>query len=224
MIFKIRFYFSVFLLFLLFGCEVQFEKNTRILVTGKTVDENNLPVEDVSVKVFTRDSQYLMGSGLSSANGNFEVISFYDQDDDFIIEIEFDNTFSTYSYRMNTEGFTPENFTIDLGQVPINRLANFNLNITRVSPPDTELQFSLLYIAPECNFLAVDGSIDLGQSQCFESFSLSRLLNNNNPDISRNINTLLGSEVVFTYSANGNPSISETFIINQTDYEFNFSY
>lgn len=84
---------------LLVSCGLpEFEKNTRILVKGSVVDENSNSIPNVEISVFTRRSlwfirrddedAFLLGKNYSQQNGTFNVVSLFDRDDDFTIEID----------------------------------------------------------------------------------------------------------------------------------------
>lgn len=209
----------------------EFEKNTRILVKGNVVDEDNNPLTDIKVDIYTArgyglsgEKDYSLGSGTSGENGAFAIPSLFDNNDEFQIEITGTGTYSSYYYSTTTEGYTPWDLTFNLGVVTLSKLAKVNFNITRTSPPDTSLFFTFNYQGTECFEFFNRGVIDLNKSNCLNTQNFSRQLNQNRPEASNEFNTLMGSVVEFTYKINDEPEITEQFTIDKENYEFNFSY
>lgn len=214
------------------GCgPPEFEKNIRILAEGIIVDENNIPIADAEIKIYTeratsvfgRDN-FLLGNGLSNEKGIFSITSLFDRDEDFQIEIFKEPSFSRYYYIRNTKEFLPVNLTYNLGTVNLNRTAEFNYNITKTSPPNTELRFSFQFQTTECIEVFNNQGIDLVESRCLEETIINRSLTENSPEVSRSFITLFGSIVKFTYSINDGSEITQTLTIDNENYEFDFSY
>lgn len=209
----------------------EFEKNTRILVEGIVIDENSTPVPNASIEIYTERAtgvfskdNFLLGNGLSDENGVFSIISLFDRDEDFQIEVSKQPSFSNYYYILNTKEYPSRDLTYNLGTVTINRLAQINFNITRTSPPNTELQYSFLFQTTDCLEVFNDQGLDIVESNCQEEVSINRRLSENNLEVSGSFTTLLGSNVKFTYQLNDNPETAEIFTIDNENYEFNFSY
>ena len=219
-------------LFVLFSCEVPFEDDARLLVKGQILDENNQPISGADIAVSTREGEgFIFGTDLeflgevkSTSDGTFEIITLLGRDREFVVDVFIDNDYTRYRYITNTEFFTPTNYTIDLGVVPIKRKADFNFNITRTSPPDIELHYTLEYKNNFCNEVYVNEQLDEDQTNCYETQSFGEILNNNNPNISTQIQSFIGAEVTFIYSINGQVEESQTITIDQSEYEFNFNY
>ncbi|WP_179009268.1 hypothetical protein [Winogradskyella forsetii] len=219
-------------LFILFSCEVPFEDNARLLVKGRVLDENNQPISDADIAVSTREGEgFIFGTDLeflgdvqSASDGTFEIITLFGRDQKFVVDVFIDNDYTSYRYITDTEFFTPTDYTIDLGVVPIKRKADFNFNITRTSPPDIELQYTLEYMNNFCSEVYVDEQLDEDQTNCYETQSFGGILNNNNPNTSTQIQSFIGAEVTFSYSINGQVEESQTITIDQSEYDFNFNY
>lgn len=217
---------------LTFSCEVPFVDNARLLVKGQVFDENNQPISGANIAVSAREGEgFIFGTELeflgdvqSASDGTFEIITLLGRDSKFVVEVWLNNDYTRYQYITNTEIFTPTDYTIDLGVVPIKRKANFNFNITRTSPPDIELQYTLEYKNDFCKEVYVNEMIDEEQTFCYETQSLGGILDNDNPETSSEIQSFFGAEVLFTFSINGQPEQSQTITIDQSEYEFNFNY
>lgn len=227
---KCLFSFLFTLLFLVSCGPPEFEKNTRILVKGNIVDENNNPMSNVNIDIYTvrgftrSGSNYLLGGGISNEKGGFLINSLFDKNKEFKIQIYGEQTHTSYRYLRNTKDNPTRNLTYDLNTVTLHKLAVVNYNITRTSPPNTELNYSFQYKSTDCIEVYDDGGLNLVQSNCLEELTLNRVLTENNPEVSRNLTTLLGSVVTFTYTINDESEKTETFTIDSENYEFNFSY
>nr|WP_321221496.1 hypothetical protein [uncultured Psychroserpens sp.] len=234
---KYVYFFLISVLLMLFSCEVRFDPNVRIAVNGTVVNDEGAPIEAAEVSVYTRRStgnvfapgpsssnEFLLGRNYSSQNGNFEVVSIFDRDEDFSIVVLKDEDFSHYEYATNTVENVPDNLSFNLETVELKRVGNVNYTITRESGSDNSLQFSFKYVIPFClEFYNLDG-LDPNQSFCFEEQFLNRTSSNNNPDFEGNFRTPYGTQVEFTYTLNEQESITEIFTLNQENYEFTFSY
>lgn len=228
--------FNFLLLFIslfIIGCgPPEFEKNTRILVKGTVVDENNNPISKANIEIFTEratglfsSGNYLLGSGLSDVEGAFSIISLFDRDEEFQIEVYTEEqSFSKYYYLRDTNENPTTNLIYDLKTVMLNSLAQVNYNITRTSSSNTELKYSFQYQTTDCVEVFDDQGLNLVQSNCLQEVTLNGSLTENQPEISRSLTTLLGSIFKFTYSINDEPEITETYTIDKEKYEFNFSY
>ncbi|WP_372752798.1 hypothetical protein [Mariniflexile sp.] len=211
-----------------------FEKDTRVLVKGSVLDENNNPISDAEVNVYTRrstslfdsyGSSFLLGKDYTQQDGTFSVTSLFDRNEDFYIEIKNGDRFSNYIYTTNTEEYLPANLEFNLDTVFLRQLATFNYNITRTtSTQGTTLRFSFLLKNTSCFEVYDNGVLVTLQSSCYEDFTLGGSLNDVVPDLSSTYKTLLGTTIVFKYSLNNEPEITETFIIDKENYDFNFTY
>lgn len=213
----------------------EFEKNTRIFVKGNVLDEKGIPIDKARIIVNTAtgyyfslygpsDRDFLLGENFSQSNGDFSVFSLFDRDEDFNIAIDAGEVFSNYIYRVDTEDYIPSDFTFDLGDIKLSRRAEVTFNITRSSPLGTKFRFSFRFSSPNYVAYYIGDDLDEEKTKFSNILEQSFFLDENESEISGNINSLLGSEVIFTYQVNDDSEKSETFIINTEDYEFNFSY
>ncbi|WP_411766316.1 hypothetical protein [Winogradskyella sp. A3E31] len=228
--------FFIFLL-ILFNCEVRFEDDTRILIKGQTLDEQGSPIPDAEVSVFTRrrtgsffvpgpqgTDEFLLGRNFSSNDGNFSVTSLFDKDDDFSIEIDAGDYYSKYVYRTTTVNYTPDDLIFDLDTVELIRLGQVNYSITRTSGDGNSIQFSFKFKDAICVEVYDAGELALNEGFCFEDRTETGSLNDNRPDVEQSFFAPLNSTIEFTYSINGEPEVTETFILTDSTYAFNFNY
>ncbi|NMH88862.1 hypothetical protein [Flavivirga algicola] len=211
----------------------EFEGNIRLLVKGNLVDENNDPIPDTKISIYTRKpdglfsgdgNTFLLGTGYSKQNGAFSIIALYDQDDDFAIEVDGQNKFSTYIYATNTKSFFPEDLTFNLKTLELRTVSKVNYNITKTSPSATEFRFSFKFNNTNCYEFFDKGTQDANKTDCFEKISINRFLNDATPNTDNSFSTLLGTTVEFKYVIDDEPEVIETFIIDRENYDFNFSY
>jgi hypothetical protein len=223
----------IFIFFNFFGCSPSFEDNIRILVKGVIKDQENNPISNAEIKVYTRDasgfftfsdSEYLLGQNTSQSNGVFAVTSMFDKDADFSIQINAGVNYTKYVYQTSTENYTPSDLVFNLETIVLKQLGNVNFNITRTSGEGNTIQFSFKYVNDLCVEFFDEGVIDTNQSFCFEELTIGTTLGDNRPDFENNFIIPFGTIVEFTYSINEQPEVIETFIINQENYEFLFNY
>lgn len=217
---------------MLFSCEVPYKDNARLLIKGQVLDENSQPISGANISILAREGvSFLSGSATTLLNeieslsdGSFSTIMLLPLDENFAIEVAVNTDYSLYQYRTNTLTFTPDNYLIDLGTVPIRRNAIMDYNIVRENVSNTAFTYTFHYQFNQCVEIYANDELDVDETFCFEMTSRGRSLSNDNPNDMGNFITPLGSEVVFTYSTNGQPEESQTIIIDETTNEFNFSY
>ncbi len=214
----------------LFSCEVPYDNNTRLLVKGQIRDENNQPISGAEIRAYVEVEFFLgsvdenIGATLSQENGQFEIISLLGRDEDFVVDVIVNENYTSYQYRTDLTGFTPTNYLIDLGQVPVRRIATLDFNLERVSPAGTELEYTLEYIIPECRETYFEEVLNEEESFCYVSNLDSGTLTDENPGLNLTYITTLGSEVKLTYSINGQPQVIQQITIDNVENEFNFEY
>lgn len=213
-----------------------FEADTRVLIKGILQTEDGQGLSNREIGVYTQrgsgilfsfgnsQNDYLLGRGYSDNNGSFSITSLYDRDDDFYIGINGEEIYSNYIYATSTRNYTPSNLTFNLGIITLRKLATINYQITRTSPVGTTLTYSFTIEDTNCVEHFENGILDPNLSSCFDTFGIFGTLNDDMPDISSSKKTNLASTVIFQYSINGEPEITETFIVNQENYDFSFSY
>jgi hypothetical protein len=204
--------------------------NIRVLVKGKVVNQNNEPIKNASVEVFTDANatganRVLLGQGFSDDLGVFEITSLFGSNDLFYVEVSYANDFSRYRYQTNTSEFAPEDLTFALQIVTLKNLSTFNYNIRRESAEGTTLDFSFRYTDPQCSQIFDDGILNESTSYCFPERTFNRQLSDNIPNAeNRQFIVPLSDTVMFTYSINNGSQITEVIIVNTANYEFEFSY
>ncbi|WP_034060778.1 hypothetical protein [Lacinutrix jangbogonensis] len=229
----------LFLLLICFfnSCTVQFDRNVRIETIGKVVDENNEPIPNTFIGVYTEaarfsgfyltsggDDRFLLGSGTSDEIGDFSIISLFDSNQYFFIFVDGKELYTDYIYSSNTYEFEPVNFVFNLGQVQLKRNARANISITRSSLPGTTLDIIINYESPFCESVFTNGVLNEDLSNCFRTESIFITLDDDNPDFIKTLSSFVTGTIEFTYTINGGTETTETFVINQDNYDINFSY
>lgn len=225
------------LLIMLQNCETRFEDDTRILVKGTIEDGLGNPIPDVEISVYrgelfvflfaplpSFDDEYLLGQNYSNSEGEFSVTSLYDKDQYFKIILDAGDAYTQYIYQSNTEDYIPSDLTFNLDAVTLYKLGTLNFAISRTSGDGNSIEYTFRYSSPLCVEYYEEEIINIEESNCYRDEFFNGTLNDENPNIESQFNVSVGTQVEFTYSVNGAPEITETFIINQENYEFTFSY
>jgi hypothetical protein len=110
------------------SCEIQYDGETKIVVTGKIVDENDIPLSEKDIEVtisgggFITPSSDLISFGKSDQNGNFTLI-FPAPKDDYQIFISINDIinqaseFQSKTYITTKNNF--ENYKLDLNKITL---------------------------------------------------------------------------------------------------------
>lgn len=215
----------------MYSCELSLEPDTRILVSGQVLDEVNQPVTQAEVNVATRvatsifgEDSEILGSGLTDDSGTFNVVSLLERSDEFTVTVNKNEDFTSYTYVTDIAANNLDDLEINLGEVALKRIANVSYNISETSGTGNTLDFTLKYIDINCVEFYNGNEIDLENSICFEQVQISQLLEGTVTSSSGMLFTPLLSEIEFTYSINNQAPITETFIVNDTSYDFTFNY
>lgn len=206
------------------GCDPDLVDNTRVLVKGRVVNFEGEPINDVLVlSEINACCNYDLGVGETRGNGEFELTSFY-SNIEFSIYIR-DEGFSKYRRVYFSTEPIPENLTFDLGEIVLRRTALLNLKVTRDENSSHELRYSLSYIEPICEEFFEDPESVSDISFCYPERSLTRVLNDVNPNSEiLDLPVLYGETLQFIYSINGGEEIIEEIIIDENEIEFEFNY
>lgn len=223
---------AIVVIAIFFGCEIPYRDDARLLIKGRVLDENSEPISGANVAVYAREGVSFFTGTLTTllnetetlADGSFSTIMLLALDENFVIEVSVDNNYSRYQYRTDTVAFVPEDFLIDLGTVPVERLASLNYNITQENASSLDFEYTFSYVTTQCTEVYSEGVLNTEASSCYETTTRSSALTADNPNDAGSFSTLLGAEVLFTYRINDQPELTETLVIDQTDYEFNFAY
>lgn len=225
-----RFFIFFLCSILLYSCEVPYDNNSRLLVKGQILDENNQPISGAQIRAYLDVAFFLVsvdeniGATLSQENGQFEIISLLGRDDDFIIDVLVNENYTKYQYRTDLTDFTPSNYLVDLGVVPVKRKASLELILQRVGQNATELQYFLEYKTPLCRETYIEETLSEEESFCYELNTDSGILSDDNPNLNLTYLTILDSEVKFTYSINGQPEVIQIITIDNLENEFTLEY
>lgn len=214
----------------------EFEKNTRILAKGLIQNQDGDPLSEIEVSVYTsaynggfyvfgsNQDDYLLGNGFSSASGLFSVTSLFDKDDDFYIYVNGGDDYSSYIYKTSTEDYTPNDLTFDLGTITLEKFANVQFQITNNNPSETPFYFSFTYKDKNCLEIFEEGVLDISQNFCHIDDVLGFSINENSPQRSGEFTTLLGSEVTIYYTNNDDIEVTETILIDQENFTYEFTF
>lgn len=234
---KINFYLALAMLFIISCGPPEFKRNTRVLVIGKVVDQNNVPIKNAEIIVSTvrpdfisgnwsssQTREYRLGQNFAQSDGRFAVTSLFDNDEDFQIEVHTSERVSNYIYAINTLAYTPDNLMFDLKTVTVHPTSLINYNIKSSDTSESKFRFSFEYVNATYIEFYNEETLDEEKTNVYKTKYIAVFLDENRPEVSDDFKTLLGSTVRFRYSKNEEPEVTETFIIDKENYEFNFLY
>jgi len=133
-------------LFFLTSCEIQYDGETKIVVTGKIVDENDIPLSEKDIEIaisgggFISPSSDLISFGKSDQKGNFTLIFPAPKNGDqiFISVNDIINQFSEFqskTYIATKNNF--ENYKLDLNEITLYKnesITTLKLILNKTSP------------------------------------------------------------------------------------------
>ena len=200
-------------------------------MSGQVLDEVNQPITQAQVEIASRiatsifgEENLILGSGLTDDSGSFNVVSLLERDDEFAVKVNKNQDFTSYTYITDTAANNLDDLEINLGEVSLKRIATVSFNISETSDVGNTLNFTLKYNDIECVEFFNGEEIDVNNSFCFQQVQITQVLENTVTSANGIFSTPLLSEIEFTYSINNQAPITETFIVNETSYEFTFNY
>lgn len=236
-----RFTFNLFkfiCLLLLIGCQPkEFEKNTRILVIGNVVDQNNIAIENASIKIFTEDEvgsifnifpfvptfnqTFNLGSTNTNLSGEFSVVSLLNRSNNFIVSVEKDENYAPYLIKTSVFDYTPDNLTVDVNTITLKEKSHFDLVLNNQNTSAT-IDVTFDYEIPFCAEVYEEGILQENLSNCypFETFAVSL----QGEDFFKSFNSTTGSSLQIRYSINNQPEMVETIILNELENVITINY
>lgn len=217
----------LFLVCTLSGClgdDVDIESDRRILVKGRVIDSMGNPLPDISIVTSAHGDA--LGQSHTDASGNFRLISLDEQFDPLDIYINVDNFFnstinSEYSNRSYLSAVHNKRLLYDLGDIILGKRVKLNFIFNNIPGDENTLDYTIEYTPANCEIpLTVVNppeNCDLGAS--YEG-NLSQISENR----TLNIESLMGTNVILTYSLNFEPTQTiEIPLINlETNYVFEY--
>lgn len=222
--------FAMLCFFVLASCaETQVDNNIRVLVQGRVVDQENLPIEDANIRIIADANSpgalpALLGVGSSNEDGTFLVTSLFGANESFKIEILSASDYTRYNYLTDASEYRPGNLIFDLETVALRQLSTFNYSIIKESEASNSINFTISFLDTDCFQVFIEGDLDTGLSDCYQNRSISRFLNSNSPDFEGQILVPIQSTIEITYSIDEGEELTELISIDETTYNFELSY
>lgn len=229
--------FKIICLLLLIGCQPkEFEKNTRILTSGKVVNQNNEAIASASIQIFTDDQVgsifniipfvptfnqiFNLGSSSTNQSGDFSVVSLLNRSNNFIVSIEKDENYASYIFKTSVFDYTPNDLTVDLNTITLKEKSSFDLILINQNPSST-ISLTFNYEIPFCAEFYEEGILQENLSNCYPSDTFNVSLQGE--DFFRSFISTAGSSIQLSYSINNQPEVVET-IINEFENVIEITY
>ena len=203
-----------------FQCEDEVEDDQRSAVSGFIVDGNNNPISDIKIQVISDD--LVLGESRSESSGFFSFTSLRPGFDDFRIAINRTegSPYSRVTYVYGDSSFE-EQYNLD--EVVLRKLATLDFKITKTSPDQDVLDFSLEYMNNECSFFFIDTNIP-NSEDCYEDEIISGTLSNSQTNFETEVPSLLNTTIRFTYELNNEPPQTILIELTQATTTYEFEY
>jgi len=217
----------------LISCDVDYEDNKRLLITGTVVDEDELPVPEIPVAVFITiytgfkgsTDREILGEGKTDTNGNFSLVTLSPIGTRIItaeinesVKVGYRPKYATYSL-IGLKTVEAQNATIALRTLKLENVANSIFTIRRLNNSTDTLYYDL-----KANPIKKQRVLDpaLSSVPFYEFFNLQDTLLPAQNETSVEIGPLLARDTLqLDYSLSGNPNteiISQKLVYNsETD-------
>lgn len=219
---RILLLFTVFTAVGCLGDDVDIENNRRILVKGKIIDPQGVPIPNISV--LTSGFGDELGRTSSDSDGNFKLISLDEQFDPLDIFINYENFTNTQDFYSSLAYYSPEHtdrVLYDMGTIVLGKRATLNLILKNSSGTEDILNYEIKFTPSLCelplNMTNPPENCDLSQNR---SGSLSPS-SENQPFY---INSIQNSNVIFEYSINDGPTQTIEIPLTNEENTYVFEY
>ncbi len=232
-------HYSMFLFFglaLLFqACDPQIMDDRRILVKGTILDTNNNPIQNIQVSCQTYG--LVLGSAKSDANGKFEFTSLdtesynglnilvnmkegvYYFDEPYNFEVPENHLYSAKQYYTNDTGRTAKVY--DMGAIKLNDAAQLTVFFNNIPGDNNSVAYKFEYDSALCK---IDLDVPNSEDCAFEDYNYYQQIDINTANFQTNINSQLGTTVLFKYILNNEPEQTISIPLNAIESTYVFEY
>jgi hypothetical protein len=207
----------------------------RILVKGKIVDSENLPIPNIKVRTETYD--VIVGEAVSDADGKFQFTSLDAKSYNglnIMVNIKYDSYYyggDYYNDATNNPAYSAKKYfndldnrpasTYDLGTIQLRDAAQLTVLFNNISGDNNNVAYKFEYDSAVCQIdLNIPDSEDCAQD---ESNFYSQL-DANTANFQTVINGQLGTTVLFKYILNNEPEQTISIPLNNTENTYVFEF
>jgi hypothetical protein len=207
----------------------------RILVKGKIVDSENLPIPNIKVRTETYD--VILGEAVSDADGKFQFTSLDAKSYNglnIMVNIKYDSYYyggDYYNDATNNPAYSAKKYfndldnrpasTYDLGTIQLRDAAQLTVLFNNISGDNNNVAYKFEYDSAVCQIdLNIPDSEDCAQD---ESNFYSQL-DANTANFQTVINGQLGTTVLFKYILNNEPEQTISIPLNNTENTYVFEF
>ncbi|WP_455168579.1 hypothetical protein [Aegicerativicinus sediminis] len=204
-----------------FTCSPEIIDNKRAVVVGNVTDSDGTPLEGIPIRMST--SNYILGYGVSNAEGYFEFISLLSEES----RLEVDVNFQSQTIDFTKPKFVLGNEALDnqftLGTIVLERPALLDLKIENSSGINSIVTWSLEYSEPNCmRYLNTDDTFPL--DLCYQQNFVSGELNSTETSFQTEIQTIANKDAIFTYELENGSIETITISLNPGINTFSFEF
>ncbi len=204
-------YTYIFTLFLLLGCQIDYEDSKRLSINGRVMGQDNVPFPDLAVQVYasTGDGPYnntdLIGKGRTNTDGAYKIIAISPRNPSFIHILVNDNREEGFkegysSYKLDRiDGLGERDNSYLVPDLKLEKTHNTVLEIRRVDNFLDTLNYQFFYRRGEritISYATGPGPYDNAPNI---GYSHGTLLENQLSDTIEVRNVVLNDTVQFSY-------------------------
>lgn len=222
-------------LLLLQSCDPQIMDDRRILVKGTILDTSNNPVPNINVRCQTYG--LILGEAKSDANGKFQFTSLdaetyesfnilvnmkkdsYYYGETYYFESTENPAYSAKQY-ISTSNNRPAK-TYDLGSIQLNDVAQLTVLFNNIPGDNNSVAYKFEYDSAVCQ---IDLEVPNSEDCNFEDSNYYQQLDINTANFQTNLNSQLGSTVIFKYILNNEPEQTIYIPLSNTENTYVFEF
>lgn len=224
-----------------FSCEPEIMDDRRILVKGNIVDSENNPIPNISVR--TQSYSRILGQAVTDANGNFKFTSLEVEDYNslnIMVNIKAGNYYEDGGYIYYEGGYNYDltenpdysakqyfnNFqnrpaaTYNLEKIQLNEAARLAVLFTNIPGDNNTVAYKLEYDSAIC---LIDLNIN-DSEECHFDDDFYQQLDINSTNFQINLNSQLGTTVLFKYILNNEPEQTISIPLANLENTYVFEY
>lgn len=217
------------------SCDPQIMDDRRILVKGNIVDSENNPVANIAVRCQTYG--LVLGEAVSDARGHFEFTSLdaesynglnimvnmksgsYHYDDDYFFDATENPAYSAKQY-FNILNNRPAT-TYNLGAIQLRDAARLTVFFNNIPGDNNSVAYKFEYDSAVCE---IDLNLPDFEDCSHDEYNYYRQLDINSANFQTNLNSQLGTSVLFKYILNNEPEQTISIPLTNTENTYVFEY
>ncbi|AZQ44479.1 hypothetical protein [Nonlabens ponticola] len=224
---------------LLVSCEARLDNDKRGFFKTRVVNASGAPMDNLKVKLTTfrtndfrfsnqniskfspADEDFLLGQGMTDANGEVSFLTLYDTNFRYYVTIEMSNE-EVRVIEVDETSFD-EDLTLEIEEIVIRKVSQIIIDFENVSGTTDPIEVRLNYFATFCNEFYINDEFVIDEF-CEFSDESRVTINAENSDESTQLLAFFPSIISIDYTDTEGNDITQEFPVNNPEERYEINY